>query len=200
MMRRKTKFALNKDKKDMKRSAIKIAALMMLFSVAVLFSATASDKKNVKKIKTEALNYFETHQYASALHLYLQLDGKTKDDGMVKYMIGMCYLSSDEKDKALAYLLAAQRSERPSFVLNYYIGKAYLLQKNYYKAAQYLNIYYSKISKIDNIIFKAYDNVPQEHLVHYQKSANEVYNVIKFCETQLADQKSKDQSNLTFNR
>ena len=106
---------------------------------------------------------------------------------MVYYMIGMCLLSTPEKDKAIPYLRAAEKTHRPSFVIHYYLGRAYYDNKEYNKAYKYLSLYHEELTHAFGFVFKPYDvsKIPQEQLVHYQKSGGEVAQLISICKTHL---------------
>ena len=168
------------------RNSFKLS--IILFVISVTYCAANSVKEDVeaiKKVRTEAEAYFENHQYDEALNLYLQLEGKTLDKGVINYMIGMCYLSSDHKEKALEYLEAAKESRETSFVINYYLGRIYYEAGHHTKALNYLSTYLKDLNSIDGLTFKPYKNVPEEHLIHYQKSARDVNQLMDRCRTAL---------------
>ncbi len=170
----------------MKKFTFTLLTAVSLTVSSVAFAGNG-DHKVIKKKQHEALNLFETHHYTEALNLYMEIEPQVKDKGMVDYMIGMCLLSSPEKDKALSYLKAAEETHRPSFVIHYYLGRAYFDAEQYHKAYQYLSLYNEELTHAYGFVFKPYDtsNIPQENLIHYQKSSAEVTKLINICRSHL---------------
>jgi len=145
-----------------KLSATLITTIMLSLSIAAIANngdnkIAKKESKVIKKKNHEALNYFETHNYEEALRIYLEIEPESKDKGMVDYMIGMCLLSTEEKDKALDYLKAAEETHRPSFVIHYYLGRAYYEAKDYRRAYQYLSLYNEELTNAYGFVFKPYD-------------------------------------------
>ena len=170
------------------KKVFKATTLLFFFSLTISFANTGPGEIEAnKRIRTEAEAYFENHQYSEALTLYLQLQGKTVDKGVIDYMIGMCYLSTEEKYKALEFLIKAKESKETSFVINYYLGKVYFDAGHYNKAVNYLSVYLKDLNSFEGIYFKPYKNVPKEHLVHYQKSSRDVNQMLDFCSAQLKE-------------
>ena len=164
------------------RNSIYLSLFLFIFSISIgVANTTNEDIEAVKKVRAEAEAYFENHQYDEALNLYLLLEGKTIDKGVINYMIGMCYLSSEHKEKALEYLESAKNSRETSFVINYYLGRIYFEAGHHTKALSYLSTYLKDLNSIDGLTFKPYKNVPQEHLIHYQKSARDVNQMMDRC-------------------
>src|SRR4028118_1481363 len=98
----------------MKTSITLSLALILTFNI---FSSKACGSFNEKKAQKEALNLFKNHEYEKALGLFLKLDSSSKSDGKYDYMIGMCFLSTSEKNKALPYLISASAQKETSFVV-----------------------------------------------------------------------------------
>lgn len=158
--------------------------------MSITFAAKAETAKDAlrRKIKTEALSYFNAKQYDKALDLYLQI-ADSMEKGQIDYMIGMCYMSSSESHKALAYLKNAASSNENTFVVNYYLGKAYFNLGDYSNALTYLNDYVAALDKCNGLVFKKANNVPDNHKVHYEKSKKDVSKVIEICKTKLPEGK-----------
>ena len=171
------------------KKLLNLSLAILLLNISITFASTPNEDINaIKRVRSVAEAYFENHQYGEALELYLQLEGKTIDKGVINYMIGMCYLSSENKDKALDYLNSAKESQETSFVINYYLGKVYFDAGHYTKALSYLSVYLKELNSIDGLTFKPYRNIPKEHLIHYQKSPRDVNQMMDNCSTSLRNQ------------
>lgn len=158
-----------------------------IIMMSITFAAKAETAKEIlrNKIKTEALSYFNAKQYDKALDLYLQIADQSIEKGQIDYMIGMCYMSSTENQKALNYLINAAASNENTFVVNYYLGKAYFNAGDYANAATYLNKYVKELDACNGLIFKKVKNIADNHKVHYEKSKKDVSKVLEICKAKL---------------
>ncbi len=78
------------------------------------------------------------HFFKLAIDPYLQANAFNPNNAMLNYKIGICYLSSNFKDKSLAYLeKAKQLNPMVDPNLNYYLGRAYHLEMKWDEATQY---------------------------------------------------------------
>ncbi|MBI3502647.1 MAG: OmpA family protein [Bacteroidetes bacterium] len=93
--------------------------------------------KEAKKNISEADNYFDQgHQmYRYALPLYLKANAFNPNNVFLNYRIGVCYLYSEFKQKATAYLERAYKlNPTVGENLHYYLGRAYHFNMDWDKA------------------------------------------------------------------
>ncbi|TAH26832.1 MAG: hypothetical protein EAZ07_02855 [Cytophagales bacterium] len=166
-----------------------------IIMMSITFAAKAETAKEIlrRKIKTEALSFFNSKQYDKALDLYLQINDESVEKGQIDYMIGMCYMSSNEKHKALPYLISASNSNQNTFVVNYYLGKAFYNAGDYGNAALHLEKYIKDLATCKGLVFKKVKNINDQHKVHYEKTDKDVQKVIDACKTKLAENKSNQE-------
>jgi tetratricopeptide (TPR) repeat protein len=162
--------------------------------MSITFAAKAETAKEIlrNKIKTEALSYFNDKQYDKALELYLQVADEAVEKGQIDYMIGMCYMSSAEQNKALSYLIAAEKSNENTFVVNYYLGNAYYNAGDYTNAIAYLTKYNAELDACKGLVFKKVKNANPKHNVHFTKSKSDVLKVIEICNAKLKENKGTE--------
>lgn len=167
-----------------------------MIMTSITFAAKAETAKEIlrRKMKTEALSFFNARQYDKALDLYLQLSSEPVEKGQIDYMIGMCYLSTNEKNKALPYLLLAESSNENTFVVNYYLGKAFYNVGDYSKAINYLSAYLLNLEECQGLRFKKARNVEDLHRVHFEKSKIDVSRIIDLCKSKLIDTKGTNEA------
>ena len=88
-----------------------------------------------EELMYEAFGFLQTGHYEKALTLFVDLDARYPGVAAYKYYVGMCYLhKEDEQEKAIEFMEAAYKlphktEELPD--LAFYLGKAYLVTKNY---------------------------------------------------------------------
>jgi outer membrane protein OmpA-like peptidoglycan-associated protein/tetratricopeptide (TPR) repeat protein len=126
--------------------------ILSLFFVALGFSSNAQnvefDKDNFKEKKEELkeakaqlkqgdeIYSNGIYAYKDALPFYLKANQFNPNNALLNYKIGVCYLYSTTKNKALSYLEKA-KSLNPTVDadLSYYLGRAYHLEMQWDKAA-----------------------------------------------------------------
>ena len=119
-------------------SSIKILLLLILNFCLCLSSfaqvkpsqtsvAPPDDGKPKKKVSREADELFIDEVFKEALPIYIKLDQLKPNNPEINYRIGICYLHTETKNKAIPYLLKAQQvDKRNQFEdINYYLGIAY---------------------------------------------------------------------------
>lgn len=159
-----------------------ILSISILISGLMFTQANAQSNKELNKLETQAYRAFGNGDYKLALNLFLHLDSAKVDKGnYFDYMIGMCYLSTPESHKALTYLKNAKKEGQTSFVIDYYIGRALFLDKNYIEAEKYLKFYLSELSTL-NYTFVAKEVKTTENSIHLEKSKNDVLCLVTICE------------------
>ncbi|HEX8546911.1 MAG TPA: hypothetical protein VF691_08125, partial [Cytophagaceae bacterium] len=128
----------------MKKYLTTATKVFTLLLVMVLSGQANAQDKNSKRIRIQeerALSYFQNKEYRKSLNLFLKINAVSKDTTDNNYLIGMCYLSTNQKLKALPYLVAAEEAKAASFVVYYYLGRAYHLNHDFDKAIKNLQIY-----------------------------------------------------------
>lgn len=159
-----------------------ILAISFFISGLMFTQTYAQSKRKLNKLETQAYRAFGNGDYKLALNLFMHLDSTKVDNGnYFDYMIGMCYLSTSESHKALTYLKNAKKEGQTSFVIDYYIGRAFFLDKNYIEAEKYLKAYLSELSAL-NYTFVAKEEKTKENSIHLEKSKNDVLCLVTICE------------------
>ncbi len=159
-----------------------ILSISFLLSALMFSQANAQSKRELNKLETQAYRAFGSGDYKLALNLFMHLDSSKADNGnYFDYMIGMCYLSTSENNKALTYLKNAKKEGQTSFVIDYYIGRALFLDKNYIEAEKYLKAYLSELSTL-NYTFVPKEVKTTENSIHLEKSKNDVLCLVTICE------------------
>ena len=139
----------------MNRTLINIVATaIVLLTVASISNAQINIEINKNEFKTsekngykEALNsirigddFFAINSvggYSGALTEYLAANSYNNNNPELNYKIGVCYLYSTQKDKAITFLEKAYNlNANVSFDIKYLIGRAYQVNGKYKKAIQ----------------------------------------------------------------
>lgn len=148
-----------------------IIGLLLLSSCANVFSQNnvefdkASFPGNSEGLKTALNNikkgdaYFKggTYFYGKALDFYLKANDFNPDNAELNYKIGVCYLYSSFKQKALPHLQKAKElNPEVNEKLNYYLGWAYHLRMDWNRAIELYETYQKTIAgteeaKISNV-------------------------------------------------
>jgi cytochrome c-type biogenesis protein CcmH/NrfG len=95
-------------------------------------------------------------------------------------MIGMCYLSTPSKHKALSYLLSASSQDETSFVVNYYLGRAYQIENRFEEAIAAYNAYLKSL-EVAGIKFKEEKASNEANKLHVEKTPEIVNSLISQC-------------------
>lgn len=155
--------------------------LTLFISFIIISNISAQTKKELNKLEAKAYKAFNNRDYQSALTQFLHLDSITSDPGnYINYMIGMSYLSTNEKHKALPHLIRAKHGNETSFVVDYYLGRAYLIHENYEAAERHLKAYIKQLA-IRKIQFINKEEITAENRIHMEKSMNDVVALISLC-------------------
>jgi outer membrane protein OmpA-like peptidoglycan-associated protein/tetratricopeptide (TPR) repeat protein len=112
-------------------SARKWVIFVCLFSFAIKGNTQELSDKNAEKI---AKIYFLEEDFSKALPLYLHLDSISSNNIQTKARIGICYLHSEFRFKALPYLELAKNKGYNKDHFNFYLGRAYHLNHRFDEA------------------------------------------------------------------
>ncbi|MFN6944075.1 MAG: OmpA family protein [Cytophagaceae bacterium] len=126
---------------------MKTFIILSLFSLIPLATAAKNEKINIKKTEKAAQGYFLSQNYKKALNLYLELEPYKENDFNFNFRVGICYLHSSTKNKAIQYLENARKLTKHKYdhpEVNYYLAIAYHYDYEFVKA---INLYkeYKKI-------------------------------------------------------
>ena len=159
----------------MKHISTKIAAALLFFTGTTLFAQNVEfDKANFPNDKSgfkDARRNLEdgdvlfnrsfnenANVYDQALELYLKANAFNPNNGLLNYKIGVCYLNSAWKDKALTHLEKAFKlNPHVGTNIHYYLGEAYHLNMMWDKAIQEYQTNRSEISPNDVAAIKNLD-------------------------------------------
>ncbi len=171
----------------MKTSVIKFGALLWMVAMLSGMESNAQASLNVKKTEDKAFRAFLKRDYAKSLELYKQLDTLAPDPvSWYDYWIGMCLLSSDNKLAAIPYLEKAKSGGHTSFVIDYYLGRAYLLAGRLEEAKMHLTSYADEFLA-NGINFEHKETIMSEgHRIHAEKSLENVRILLAECDARLS--------------
>lgn len=111
--------------------------IFCLFSLSVF----SQDKKEIRKIEPDAKEFFRIEEFHQALPLYVKLDSLSPNNGEYNFRIGVCYLNSYDKSRALPYFERAERFGYQEENLDMYLGRSYHLSQYFEKAIGYYEKY-----------------------------------------------------------
>jgi tetratricopeptide (TPR) repeat protein len=176
----------------MKTSIKSLTIGLIVAGVTFLSEASAQTEKQIKQMEQEGLKAFRAQEYDKALSIYTKLDEVSSDPIKYDYMIGMCYLSTDAKEKALSYLRTAKDHSETSWIVNYYLGRAYMVEGNYLEAGNYLKTYKDSLTVLMsevNFKFKVKGALINEaNRVHMEKTIEDVNGFIAICDSKREEQ------------
>ncbi|MDX2189160.1 MAG: hypothetical protein SFY32_04785 [Bacteroidota bacterium] len=183
----------------MKTTIKNITILSALVASLFTFNVNAQSEKQIKVLERHALKAFKKQDYKNALAMYLQLDNMAKDQVRYDYMIGMCYLSSETPEKALPYLRTGKDHPSTSWIVNYYLGRAYFTEGNYIEAGNYLADYKEGLVELldAGYRFKKVDlsRIPETNRIHFEKTLDDINKLLAVCQI-----RSQEQLGLTVSK
>lgn len=164
-----------------------------LYTFILLFSTTIAfgqknvewDKKNFKDQKKEFKDAFDKYidadafftgqitgypNYKKALPLYLEAYKFNPNNAPINFKIGLCYLKSNNKDKALEYIKKAEQL-KPTVDpdIKYFIAQAYQIQYKFDEALKELEAYRTTLKP----------GADTERIIAYEKKKRECESAIK---------------------
>jgi outer membrane protein OmpA-like peptidoglycan-associated protein/tetratricopeptide (TPR) repeat protein len=110
-----------------------VKACILIIFICSSFN-TVAQKSIFKTTDAKAKEYFKGEDYVQALPLYLKLDSLKPGNVQITARIGICYLSTEFKYKALPYLEKAKKSGYNKDYIDVFLGKAYHLDHQFDKA------------------------------------------------------------------
>ncbi|HEX8549201.1 MAG TPA: hypothetical protein VF691_19720, partial [Cytophagaceae bacterium] len=116
--------------------------LVFIFLLLTKGQLSAQSERSRTRIKVRANDNFKSFRYHKALPDFLLLDSLDGDKSTHIYPIAVCYVSLDENEKALPYILSALRTpERYPSNLFFYAGRAFHLEHRFEEAIANYDIY-----------------------------------------------------------
>jgi len=142
-----------------------IAISLLFFSTVYLAQAQSLNNQTAALMPEEeaedtedltscASDFYVSGLYKNALHLYLDLEKTTPENSLVIFRIGVCYLKTANRQKAIAYLKRATELgvENEDFIdANYCFARAYHLSNEFDEAIKYYRLYIQKLHKEKDI-------------------------------------------------
>ena len=127
------------------RNIFKILFFITFFSSSCFLYS--QNQKYIKKLHTESLQFFNNEDYQKALPILIELDSLEAGNFETKYYLGVCYLNSSSKDKAIKYLEYAIKNNESSIPADVFkdMGEIYL-QKNQFTNALNYFVKYQRIT------------------------------------------------------
>jgi outer membrane protein OmpA-like peptidoglycan-associated protein/tetratricopeptide (TPR) repeat protein len=117
-------------------SASKWVILTVLFSFSLKGTAQDLSYLSNKDAEKIANLFFQEEDYSKALPLYLRLDSVKSTVIQRKARIGICYLHTEFRLKALPYLEGAKKGGYTKDHLDFYLGRAYHLNHRFDEAIE----------------------------------------------------------------
>ncbi|QNL22181.1 OmpA family protein [Hyphobacterium sp. CCMP332] len=111
--------------------------------------ALSQNKKEIRQIEPDAKEFFRIEEFHRALPLYIKLDSLSPNNGLYNFRIGVCYLNSYDKTRALPYFERAVRFGYEEEHLDMYLGRSYHLSQYFEKAIGYYEKYKKHLEEID---------------------------------------------------
>lgn len=172
----------------MKTQTLKFGMALLLGSILVCSQTNAQSKINVRKLENQADKAFRNKDYATSLELF-KLVAKHSNDhaAYYEYRIGMCLLSTGNKLEAVPYLENAKKAGKTSFVVDYYLGRAYMFAGRFDEAKFYLGAYARQFIAYGISFRKKEAPINEAHAIHSQKTMNDVYGFLAECDAALTN-------------
>lgn len=168
----------------MKTRTVKLGLLLLIAFTFSSFHLKAQKSLKIRILQDKAYKAYMKQDYNKAVAFLLQLDSIAPDPNAVyDYWIGMCLLSTEHKLDAIPYLENAKKVGKTSFVINYYLGRAYLFAGRTEEAKEHLSDYAREFS-IRGVRFKKETPLSEAHSIHVQKSLEDVNFFMAQCRAQ----------------
>ena len=170
----------------MKTKSIKTGIALIVAGMCISTQLSAQSTSSLRRLENKADKAYNNRQYAKSLALFLQIDNIANDPvSYYDYRIGMNLLSTDNKVDALPYLERAKAGGQTSFVIDYYLGRAYMFAGMYDHAKFYLSAYARQfVASGKTFGYKEVAASP-EHAIHVEKTMNDVYGLLAQCDAEL---------------
>jgi outer membrane protein OmpA-like peptidoglycan-associated protein/tetratricopeptide (TPR) repeat protein len=98
-------------------------------------------KKEIRKTEPSAKEMFRVGEYNFAFPLYRKLDSLDPENPEYNFRLGVCYLNSPEKAKALPYFERAKKFKYEDEKLGYFLGRSYHFSHYFDSAINHYSTY-----------------------------------------------------------
>lgn len=129
------------------KKPIKVRLFYLIILILSSLSTLAQKKEGLKSMESEANKLFVAEDYYNALPVYLVLDSLKGNDPLINARVGVCFINTNTKYRALPYLEKAKKLGYSKDGIDYYLGKAYHLNHKFDKAIVAYQDYKVIISK-----------------------------------------------------
>ncbi|WP_045464486.1 OmpA family protein [Sporocytophaga myxococcoides] len=136
-------------------------ALIMIAMTSAIAAYSQNNSKAARKYTDKALEYFKAEDYETALTYFLKSDSLDGNDQDVSYLISLSFFRSDQKLKALPFLLKAKAGGIKEPELELYLGEAYHLSHKFDKAIEHLTLYRSTLRSSEKETVKEVNDLIQ---------------------------------------
>ncbi len=136
-----------------------ISLLLIILSTNILFAQELS-KKQEREILEDAEYYYEEENFRKALELFEKLAQANPDDIYYRLMVGILYTYRyDKKKEAITYLEDVKKQNPEFNEVNFYLGKAYMVNHMFDNAIEYFTEYMKHETVADEDKVKARRNI-----------------------------------------
>jgi tetratricopeptide (TPR) repeat protein len=120
--------------------------------VFILFVSSTVSAQDFKSLFNDAEKAYAKKDYPNAITLFSQARDLDSENAKVNYRLGMSYLYSVTKSKALPYLEKAYQLD-PSVdsEINYHLGTAYQINNKYLQAKDHFEYFKQKNKKLASV-------------------------------------------------
>ena len=131
----------------MKHEKSKQLIILLLFFSSNLYCSLVFSQTTKKKLTAQ--QYFDSKDYIHALEEFQKLYKEKKNDPIINYRIGVCYLNiNDDRSKAIPYLEFAYKNIKNDNELLIDLGLAYMYDYKFDEAINYFNLFKKIYSNI----------------------------------------------------
>ena len=111
-----------------------------------------SDAQSLKDILSKGDSYFKKKDYENSLNTYLQAYTIAPDDAETNFKVGVSYLHSEKKSKALEYIKKAYETKPDvDLDIDYHLAQAYQYDHKYEEAITFYENFRNKNKKLSDI-------------------------------------------------
>lgn len=125
-------------------------SISMCFISNISFSQKKASVPKFTELESKARSLFFYEKYKDAAPLYVKLDSINPDHTKYDYALGVCYLNSNELEKAENHFQSALKRKDTPIQVYYYLGKTEHLAHNFQKAIDYFLIYKDTLNHLLN--------------------------------------------------
>jgi tetratricopeptide (TPR) repeat protein len=122
-----------------------ISIVTVLLMADFSYAQVTYSPRMIRKMNSSAKEFFRIQEYRNALPLYKTLDSLMPQNAEYSYRLGICYLNSNYKSKALKHLLKAMGKPKIPEEQHFYLARAYHLNHAFDNAIEHYEKYLNLI-------------------------------------------------------